>query len=290
MWLLSGPALSRVLARKGSKGRAKVAAAFSEYFSRGGHHSGSDLVKVRVNLTERELIQSDIAGLECVNGQALLFNSVPTAFWTLWHVYSNGKILDAIRKEVEAITGIKEGWKTIALHKLKDLRILASTIHETLRHRSNGIGARIVVENTVLEDKYHLKKGSYVMLDNHSLHLHKSTWGSDSEAFDMCRFVESTDQKRIQRSGAFRGFGGGANLCPGKEFATLEVVALVAMLVAKFDMIPDDGRWSDPRQDMSDISLAIPPPKSKVGVRFVERQGFEGVKWRFDDDTTGTPR
>ena len=245
MWLLSGPALSRVLARKGCEGRAKVVAAFLEYSSRGGHHSGSDLVKVRHNLLEHELEQSDIAGLECVNGQTLLFNSVPTAFWTLWHVYSNSEILDAIRTEVEATTSIKEGWKIITLHNLKTLRILASTIHETLRHRSNGIGARIIVENTILEDKYHLKKGSYVMFDNHSLHLHKSTWGSDNEAFDMCRFVQPSNQKRIQRSGAFRGFGGGANLCPGKDFATLEVMALVAMMVARFDMIPDDGWWSD---------------------------------------------
>ena len=282
MWLLSGPALSRFLAPKGCEGRAKVVTAFSQYFSDGGQQSGSDLVKARLEVMKHELAQSDIAGLECVNGQAILVNSVPTAFWTLWHIYSNDEILRAIRDEVDTITSVKEGRKTIDLRHLKDLPILASTIQETLRHRSCGIGARMVLENTVLEDRHHLKKGSYVMFDNRSLHMHKPTWGSNSEHFDMRRFIKPTDQRRIQRSGAFRGFGGGANLCPGKDFATLEVIALVAMLVARFDMVPDEGRWRDPQQDLSNVSLAISPPGSKVFVQIVERDNLGDVTWTFD--------
>lgn len=228
---------------------------------------------------EREIAPTDIAGLECVNGQAILVNSVPTAFWTLWQVFSDCTILDAVRGEVDAITYVKEGRNTIALRNLKDLPILASTIQETLRHRNCGIGARIILEDTVLADRHYLKKGSYVMFDNRALHLHKPTWGPDSRYFDMRRFVKPADQRKIQRSGAFRGFGGGANLCPGKDFATSEVMALVAMFVARFDMLPDTGLWNDPRQDLSNVSLAIAPPRSKVYVQIVERN--EGAKWVF---------
>ena len=283
MRLLSGQALSRILAPKGCHGRATVVTAFLDYFKTGRYQSGSDLVKARIKVMERELAQSDIAALECVNGQAILVNTVPTAFWTLWQIYSNERILQAVREEVDAITSVRDGQKTIALRNLKDLPILASTIQETLRHRSCGIGARMVLEDTVLENRYHLKKGSYVMFDNRSLHLHKPTWGSDNEAFNMRRFITTADQRRIQRSGAFRGFGGGANLCPGKDFATLEVMALVAMLVARFDMIPDGGCWSDPQPDLSNVSLAIAPPRSKVFVHIVEREGCNGVKWRFEE-------
>ena len=289
MWLLSGPALSRYLASKGCEGRARVVSAFLDYFKKGGHQSGSDLVKARIKVMECELAPSDIAALECVNGQAILVNSVPTAFWTLWQVYSNHEILHAVREEVDAITSAKEGRKTITLPNLKNLPILASTIQETLRHRSCGIGARMVLEDTILEGKYHLKKGSYVMLDNRSLHRHKTTWGPDNEDFDMGRFVKPADQRMIQRSGAFRGFGGGANLCPGKDFATLEIMALVAMFVARFDIIPDGGRWIDPQQDLSNVSLAIAPPKSKVNVQIVERDGLGGLKWRFDGRETVAP-
>jgi cytochrome P450 len=35
---------------------------------------------------------------------------------------------------------------------------------------------------------------------------------------------------------AFRAFGGGKTLCPGRHFATTEITALVAMLVARFDI------------------------------------------------------
>ena len=283
MWLLSGPTLSKFLASKGCEGRARVVSAFLDYFGKGGHLSGSDLVKARHKVMERDLAIGDIAALECVNGQAILVNSVPTAFWTLWQVYSDHEVLHTIREEVEAITSAQGDRKTITLPNLNNLPILASTIQETLRYRSGGVGARMVLENTILDDRYNLKKDSYVMLDNRSLHLHKTTWGPNNEDFDMDRFVQPADQKRIQRSGAFRGFGGGANLCPGKDFATLEIMALVAMFVARFDIIPDDGRWIDPQQDLSNVSLAIAPPKTKVKVQIVERDGFGGFKWKFDD-------
>ena len=183
-----------------------------------------------------------------------------------------------MRKEVDAITSVKEGGKTVALDNLKDLPILASIIQEALRYRSCGIGAMMVLRDTVLENKYHLKEGSFVMFDNRSLHLHKSIWGYNSEDFDMYRFVQPINQRRIQRSGAFRDFGGGANLCLGKDFATLEVMALVAMLVARFDMISDEGRWSDLQQDLSNVSLVIASPKSNVYVRMIERESRKGVK------------
>lgn len=279
--LFSGPAFSRFLAPKGCEGRARVVTAFLEYFSKRGHESGSDLVKARLKVMEPEIAPTDIAGLECVNGQAILVNSVPTAFWTLWQVFSDCKILDAVRGEVDAITNVEEGRNTITLHNLKDLPLLASTIQETLRHRSCGIGARIILEDTVLADRHCLKKGSYVMFDNRALHLHKPTWGADGKTFDMRRFVKPADQRKIQRSGAFRGFGGGANLCPGKDFASLEVMALVAMFVARFDMLPDTGQWNDPRQDLSNVSLAIAPPRSKVYVQIVERKSLEGAEWGF---------
>ena len=68
MWLFSGPTLSRYLASKGCKGRAKVVTAFLKYFKKGGHQFGFDLVKARLKVMERELAQSDIAALKCVNG------------------------------------------------------------------------------------------------------------------------------------------------------------------------------------------------------------------------------
>lgn len=283
MWLMSGPTLSKILASKGCEGRATVIAAFLEYFRKNGHESGSALVKARVKVMKRELPQSDIAALECVNGQAILVNSVPTAFWTLWQVYSNDEILHAVRGEVDAITSFKDGWKTISLPTLTNLPILESTMQETLRYRSCGVGPRMVLEDTVLESKHHLRKGSYVMFDNRSLHLHKPTWGSDSEDFNMRRFIKPIDRRRIQRSSAFRGFGGGANLCPGKDFASLEIMAFVAMFVARFDMIPDKGRWENLQQDLSNVALAISPPASKVFVQIVERESLGGLKWKFED-------
>ena len=281
MLLLSGPSVSRFLAPKGCKGRARVVDAFLEYYRKSGHDYGSSLVKARFKVMEHEMAPIDIARLECVWGVAILVNSVLTAFWTLWHVFSNCEILHAVRAEVDVITSIRKGQKNIALGGLNDLPVLAATIQETLRYRSCGVGARIILENTVLDNRYELKKGSYVMFDIRALHMHEPSWGPSSKDFDWRRFTKNNEQRKIQRSGAFQGFGGGANLCPGKDFATSEIMALVALFVASFDMVPEAARWSDPQQDLSNVSLAISPPLSKVTVQFFERKGHEGIKLAF---------
>ena len=65
---------------------------------------------------------------------------------------------------------------------------------------------------------------------------------------------------------------GGYQSGSGNDFANLEVMALVEMLVGRFGMIPDEGRWHNPQQDPSNASLAIAPPRSKVYVEVFERQ------------------
>jgi cytochrome P450 len=41
----------------------------------------------------------------------------------------------------------------------------------------------------------------------------------------------------------FRVFGGGKTLCPGRHFATNEVLAVVAMFIVRLDMTPVGGEW-----------------------------------------------
>ena len=81
--------------------------------------------------------------------------------------------------------------------------------------------------------------------------------------------------------GAFRGWGGGANLCPGKPFATTEIVALVIMLALRYDIVPVSGQWTDPHQDLVNISLAISPPKAKVLVNLKAKERDGRQSWAF---------
>lgn len=282
--LLTG-IMPSVLASKGYVGREKVVAAFEKYFAAKGQQKGSPLTKVRNEILSQEFVANDTARFECVNGVALLANTIPTTFWTVYHVFSDSAILRTVREQVGACLTIQEEGGVISrildVSMLRETTVLTSILHESLRHRTSGAGARMVLEDVLLDNRYLLKKDSFLILPNHELHFDESVWGGKAQDFDCQRFVKSNSNKI--RSGAFRGFGGGVNLCPGKNFATTEIVVMIAMLALKFDIRPAaaSGQWVDPQQDTSNMSLAIAPPRDGLIVDVVPRKGWAGGSWGF---------
>ncbi|KAL8746543.1 MAG: hypothetical protein Q9190_001461 [Brigantiaea leucoxantha] len=166
-----------------------------------------------------------------------------------------------------------------AFCRLNEVPLISSRVQESLRYRSSGTGPLFVMEDTMLDDRFLLKRDSYVMILNHEMHFDTGTWGLTVQDFEAHRFVKEPDQKI--HSGAFRGFGGGVNLCPGKAFAATEIVALVAMLALRFDIDSSSGHWNDPEQDLSNMALAIAPPKHKVLVDVTPRIVLKDAAWTF---------
>ena len=273
---------ANAFAAKAHQGRERVVAALEDYFAAQSYNEGSHLIKVRARFIQQSFAKNDVARFECVNGIAILVNTVPTAFWTVWHVFSDPAVLEAVRKEASSILSLEENGgsvtRTLDFSNLKRLPVIASVMQESLRYRTSGTGARMVVEDTLLENRYLLKKGSYLIIPGHELHFDEAAWGKTSGDFDFRRFIEPP---RKINSGNFRGFGGGANLCPGRMFAMTEISALVAMLALKYDMTTESGNWVDPGQDFSNVTLAISPPKSNIIVDITAREGWAGGSWDF---------
>ena len=96
------------------------------------------------------------------------------------------------------------------------------------------------------------------MIPNHELHFGAQAWGSTAQKFSGECFSPTTSKKIP--SGTFRG---GVNLCPGRFFAITEIMALVAMLVMRYDIQPVDGLWVELGQNLNNMSLSIAPPKRK---------------------------
>lgn len=278
--------MPNVLASKGQAGREKVVSAFEQYFASGGHENGSGLAKARLQVLKQNIRPTDIARFECVNGIAILSNSVPTTFWTLYHIFSDPAILEIVREQLSIILSTQENKdgtisRTIDLGRIKEVPILSSILQESLRYRSSGVGSRMLLEDVVLENRYLLKKGSFLIIPSRELHFDPQAWGSQVDDFNPYRFLKSHSSSKTP-SVAFRGFGGGVNSCPGKAFATSEITALIAIFVLRYDMKPAAGsQWIDPGQDFTNMSLAIAPPKKKVIVDIVPRKGLEGGPWAF---------
>lgn len=258
--------------------------AFEKYFNENHHLEGSEHVQARFNhSSDHRIPLNDIARSEFANGIALLSNTVPNAFWLLYHLYSDPEILETCRQEVCAVlkttrTPDSPLKTTLDILKVKtSCPVLLSTYKEVLRLYSTAVSARLVMQDHMLDKQYLLKKGSTVMMPTPVQHHNPTLWGSDSDTFDHMRFA---DQHPNQAG--FRAFGGGTTLCPGRHFATTEILAFAASMIVRFDVRPKGGRWVEAVGERVEFWEATKSPGKDFEV---EIRGFEseenGGRWTF---------
>ncbi|KAL8836837.1 MAG: hypothetical protein Q9176_006070 [Flavoplaca citrina] len=121
-----------------------------------------------------------------------------------------------------------------------------------------------------------------------TIHALPSIWGNDAHQFNPRRFVKSAshvDKLKVQPE-AFRSFGGGVSLCPGRHFAATEICAAAAMVVARFDMVAVDANgdevdWQIPGMEIGRITSSIPLPKGDVRVKVSARKETSDGTWEF---------
>jgi cytochrome P450 len=272
------------MARKGLAGREKVVKAFESYLQSGGHESGGMFIQNRYHASAKNGVPlEDIARFEAGGSIALLVNTAPAAFWMLLLVFSYPGLANDIRREVESLITIEtseSGAKTrnLDITRLKEhCPLLTSTFQEVLRFRSTGTSIRQVMEDTILQDKWLLKKGNMVQMPSRVVHMDHSVWGTDAEGFEPRRFMKDFKTSTGKRStpGAFRAFGGGTTLCPGRHFATNEILATVTMFLMRFDMTPVSGEWELPTTNNTNVVAVIMEPDHDIEVNISNRQSLE---------------
>ncbi|KAL2016802.1 hypothetical protein VTK56DRAFT_2971 [Thermocarpiscus australiensis] len=269
------------------RAREVAAKAMIDYMRKGGHKTASGLVRKRVE-HHGELFGlgvDDMGRGELGNSFAVLGNTTPCALWVLYHIFSDDKVLADIRREVSAL--VKEesadGATTVSSIDLAGIKdscpILLSTFQETLRYRAVNPGPRVLLEDVLLDDgRILLKKGSMLMIPAPVQHTDEAAWGADARRFDHLRFVRK-GERRPNRV-AFRAFGGGHVLCPGRHFASTEIMSLAALLVLQFDVVPvaGGGRWVEPTWNNSPVQAGFPVIDEDIRVELRPRD--PGRKWR----------
>lgn len=284
--------LPSVLARKGIAGRAKVAEAFEHYYQTGGHEEGSVLARNRYETSLKNGVSvKDIARYEVGGATAILVNTAPAAFWMLLYVYSHPGMLEELRKEAGSImmTMVDKAGdpiRSLDITSLKtDCPLLTSALQEVLRHRSMGTSIRQVMQDTVLDAQWLLKKDCMVQMPSRVIHTNQSIWGKDVNTFNPRRFMKNNVHQikggKRPNPTAFRAFGGGTTLCPGRHFATTEILAVVTMFVMRYDMIPTAGDWSMPTTKKTNVAAVVMEPDYDVNVEVFPRRGFENSRWAF---------
>jgi cytochrome P450 len=157
---------------------------------------------------------------------------------------------------------------------------------------ANLTSVRWILEDTMIGDKYLLKKDSIVQVASGVIHMDEGTWGSDAGKFNPRRFITAspatTDKSTTATaplpknvpSAAFRAFGGGSVICPGRHFAQSEIVGFVALVVMGFDFEkPGGGAIELPKRNNEVIPLAVMKPKHECKVIIKRRRGLKKVNW-----------
>lgn len=244
----------------------------------------------------------------------------------LYHIFSDKTLLEDIRAEltnsisISAPETARPNQKTIKLHlpTLKEKSpLLQSVFQEVLRFYSRGASSRLVMEDTRLNNQYLLKKGSILMMPTSVIHSDSASWGPNTE-FQPRRFtsplkknhdnddnnsngINHTNPKRNPAASSYRPFGGGATLCPGRHFASAEILAVTAMMVYSYEIEPASSftsvsvsisavknkpragksatEWQWPRlapPHQTSLATNIFPPRTDIEVRVRGREGWRG--------------
>ena len=278
--------LPSVTARKGVKARAALGKAFQNYFERKEHLNGSALVQALYNHSrEYKVSIPDIAAFEAGGCIATLTNTFPTAYWMLAYVYSHEEVLKDCRAELSTITTTKiaENGITVCSIDMTSIKsscpVITATLQEVLRHTAVGSSFREVTEDTIV-DGYRLKKGNTFIMPSNIVHTDPNTWGESTKGFDHRRFLK-TQEKKSPNPKAFRAFGGGSTLCPGRHFATTEILAVATMFIARFD-IKAVGSWPSPIPNSAPLWAQVVQADLEFEVDVTARKGLAGkYEWGF---------
>ncbi|KAI1124282.1 cytochrome P450 [Nemania abortiva] len=223
-----------VLARKILRAREQILIpAFEKYFAEDGHLQGSVLAQCRYqHNTGHGLRGRDAATTGIGQMVASLVNSVGSAFWMIYHVFSDLVVLGDCRKEVEQL-------------------VQEDDDGETLRYMHISIAARV--------------------------HTDASIWGPTVGKFDHHRFLRVPGKKRTNPA-AFRSFGGGTVLRPGRHFVSTEVLSFAAMFLLCFELKPSTkrGKWVQPAMNFP-MTSSMPTPKDRLAIEIIPRDSRE---WR----------
>ena len=305
----------QIFASKGWKARQLLFDTFEEYVEKGGYDDleTSQLIKNRAailmgryKLSKRMYAWGEVSLLF-----GALLNTIPTAFWLISWIFEDAGLLRDIRAEVDnCISSSSSNANTRVINAMKlrtSCPLFSSAFRETLRLVGSVNINRFVAEDTSVTNSstgetYLLKKDSIIQIASNVIHA-RPFWGDDAAAFNPRRFMSTSEKARNEAgsgkppdpaapfrredgriySSAFRSFGGGNNICPGRHFAQTEILGLVSLFVAGFEIqgVGTSGYKMPPHEDYK-LMLGVVKPGKDVDVVVSRRKDYEDVEWAFE--------
>lgn len=267
-----------VIAPTGSRGRKALFQGMRNYYDQNGQESASGLIKARYEVNRKfGMSIDDIAHFDLAVSYGLLVNTVPATAWSLLNLYSRPSLLEEIRTSVMSHVRalLNSSGKLTRSVDMAGIAagcpLLVSLVQETLRVQSTNASTRMVLKDTYLEDKYYLKKRSVLLVPSAELHSKPAIWGPTVGEFDPWRFTKKRKGAPPVPASAWRAYGSGASVCPGRFLAANEVMIVLVIMMLKYDLEPVQGEWTSP-PSRPHITTSILTPLKDVLVRITPRE------------------
>ncbi|UKZ80994.1 hypothetical protein TrVFT333_008761 [Trichoderma virens FT-333] len=240
---------------KAYKSREKLTAAFRKYLEAGHLDSAALIVRGRARIEKEYGMSTDMTARSALSFLfAGIVNATTTTFWVILRIFADQQLLDIVRQEIRQaleLSNQRSGPNSLSIGVVKETcKTLSAVYRESLRVGSENFSVRMIKEDTMLADRYFLKKGAVVQISGGAIHAMSNIWGPDVDEFNPGRFLKDKGKSDGFHPAAFRSFGGGKTLCPGRDFATNEILMFAAMIIHAVDIVaPDGGAISVPEKD-----------------------------------------
>jgi cytochrome P450 len=181
--------------------------------------------------------------------------------WTLYLLTQHPDKLAKLREEVDKVFSTYEG--KLGGEGLRSLQYTKQVVEESLRLYPT---AHIVGREALAADHvgpYLIPKGGLILLLIYSVHRDPRYW-EEPESFIPERFAPELEKTRPKN--VFLPFGAGPRMCIGNNFAMMEIIMVLAMMVHRFDFSLVPGQTIEP-QPM--ITLR---PKNGIRLKLKSRQ------------------
>ncbi|EHK24958.1 uncharacterized protein TRIVIDRAFT_134374, partial [Trichoderma virens Gv29-8] len=231
---------------KAYKGREKLTAAFRKYLEAGHLDSAALIVRGRARIEKEYGMSTDMTARSALSFLfAGIVNATTTTFWVILRIFADQQLLDIVRQEIRQaleLSNQRSGPNSLSTGVVKETcKTLSAVYRESLRVGSENFSVRMIKEDTMLADRYFLKKGAVVQISGGAIHAMSNIWGPDVDEFNPGRFLKDKGKSDGFHPAAFRSFGGGKTLCPGRDFATNEILMFAAMIIHAVDIVAPDG-------------------------------------------------
>lgn len=178
--------------------------------------------------------------------------------WMFHHLLADSVLLAKVRSELDEF--VKQSGGSIDVANMSEASpLVLATWYEVLRTHGGFSLGRYVHEDTTLDGKYLLKKGSYTLLPQRPHHQDRQIWGPAADQFLPGRYLKddrSVDELQRRKLRVYGVFG---TLCPGRYLAVHMAIALTVRLLLAFDMTPLNGSHTPPPESKDTIAgLATP--------------------------------